>query len=941
MAVLDSNQTVSNNVSGFNKGIHATARTMMLDNLQGTMYQKPIDSAVRECVSNAIDAVREKLTAKKIKTGEAQASDFYLSREDVKDKVASEEDDIYADSEFNPDYYDLKWLNDDDSIILTYENSELTKRDKFIIHDNGVGLGGKRLEGFFSLGYSSKRLNTGELGGFGLGAKSPLATGIESYRMISRYNGKEFCFDIYSHKVDCVYGKWGDDGEINKYVEFTDTLVPEKVKVQVEQPDGTTIEEVQIKQVPYKAYYKETKEKNSTTLIMEVRKHNRQKFFDAVKSQLMYVKADVRFEEKHLNGSVTNIPFKANPIYEDDEIILSDYGYYNRPHFVIKDIAYGMIDFNEADLSQKHGNIGIKFNMEMLDVVPSRESVRYTKKTVEAIEGTYKKVAKTVENKIQDELNQTDFLEWVKACNKIMYSQGTNTSDVIGRLSQLADSSELKPMFDKSEISYSSAPKTLLTPIVKLNHVQKESFYSNKDRKWKQKTKTTEADNTNAFDRALYFQFEPYNQRKTSYLANVPHNGTGFCTFTISNTFIYLEPLFNDFVHDKTSYDETLKLIKAEIASTETDPKKLATITTNAEKALSMVSLIKNSKKSPTLYSSVVVPEGYKMNQTEGDEEEEEVDTTDLSEQQRIDQYKETLKRRRETKSFIGYKIANKKLSSYYYALGLSREEITLQDIDFDKTKLYYATDSDLSAIDILGNIAKRKGGNYDSDAATYYWDDDVKICKVAKGNLRYVKSDGESIRSYIMNDDDATLNVLPEFKKLYTAHTIRKIIYEKCGFLRNFANVNTPIYKEWKELYDYVIEAPNADIVKEDDNAYIKYLNSMYKANLTMVKHESITEDEKQELIDLASEVLKELPAEEQEHFDLDILDIDLIDKDIYERSLRLENFADVYGALFSNVEALKASRGPVNSELATELKFFLDVKKDQLEYEFEGINK
>ena len=69
MAVLESNQTVSNNRNGFDKEIHKSARTMMLDNIQNFIYQKPIPSCVRETVSNCVDATNEKLVAIKIING--------------------------------------------------------------------------------------------------------------------------------------------------------------------------------------------------------------------------------------------------------------------------------------------------------------------------------------------------------------------------------------------------------------------------------------------------------------------------------------------------------------------------------------------------------------------------------------------------------------------------------------------------------------------------------------------------------------------------------------------------------------------------------------------------------------------------------------------------------------------------------------------------------
>lgn len=168
MAVIDSNQTISSNKNGYQKNIHSSARTMMLDNLQVSMYNKPIPSCVRECVSNAVDSVKEKGVAISILSGKTKVEDHYISKDSVKDKISSEDNDIYADSEFNKEYYDPKYLNPSNTITLTYLNNPSNKKDMFIIEDSGVGLGGRRLEGFFDLGYSTKRLNSTELGGFGL-----------------------------------------------------------------------------------------------------------------------------------------------------------------------------------------------------------------------------------------------------------------------------------------------------------------------------------------------------------------------------------------------------------------------------------------------------------------------------------------------------------------------------------------------------------------------------------------------------------------------------------------------------------------------------------------------------------------------------------------------------------------------------------------------------
>jgi hypothetical protein len=274
---------------------------------------------------------------------------------------------------------------------------------------------------------------------------------VESYRIISRYNGKEFCFDIYSHKVDCVHSKWNDDGTSNKYYEFKSVLINEEVEEEYEE-DGELKTRTITREVPYKAYYKDTDEKNGVIIFIEVRKHNRAKYFEAVKSQLMYLKDDIRFMEEDYSGRNNEVKFKANILYEDDNIIMSDYNYYQRPHFVIKNVGYGIIDFNELDLSHKFGNIGIKVKMEDINVTPSRETVIYSTKTRDAVLKQYEKVAATVESKIQGALGQDNFVDWVTSCNKIMFSS-SNSNDTISRLSGLIDKSTLKPKYKDTNIA--------------------------------------------------------------------------------------------------------------------------------------------------------------------------------------------------------------------------------------------------------------------------------------------------------------------------------------------------------------------------------------------------------------------------------------------------------------------------------------------------------
>lgn len=148
------------NKTGFKREIDEGAMGLVLDTIQVTQYTKPEESTVRELTANAVDSQREKEIAIKILLGEAKAEDYFISREGKK----------YKDSNWNPSYYDLNHLDTNKkNVELTYVQGEGAGYcDKFIIKDYGVGLGADRLEGYFKIGYSTKRNSKASLGAFGL-----------------------------------------------------------------------------------------------------------------------------------------------------------------------------------------------------------------------------------------------------------------------------------------------------------------------------------------------------------------------------------------------------------------------------------------------------------------------------------------------------------------------------------------------------------------------------------------------------------------------------------------------------------------------------------------------------------------------------------------------------------------------------------------------------
>jgi len=880
MAVLESNQTKSNNRNGFDKEISKSARTMMLDNVQNFMYQKPIPSCARETVSNCIDATNEKLVALKIINGEIDVKSVYKTLDDV--EVAKDEDNIYQDSEFKREYYDPKWLSSNNRIDIRYVcNPVAGERDTFSITDNGVGIGDSRLEGVFAIGYSSKRLNTNEIGGFGLGAKSALATGVASYRMTTRHNGRKFTFDIFSHKIENVISKWNEDGTTNPHMEFANTLVDSGETREVVGPEGDVITEKIYK--PFEAYYTPTTEKNGTTIEFEVKNHNKQAFIDAVKSQMMYLKDDIVFTLTDSYGNNQDIPFKSTPIYEDENIILSNYGYYNRPHFVIKGFAYGIIDFAEAELSPKFGNMGFKFNMEDLDVLPSREGVRYTPKTTAAILDIYEKNKATVTRMLQEELNETKFFPWLKSANKISNRAGNgNSQDVISRLSSLSDQSDLDLKFNDS-IKYSSSFKTLATPLLGLQFIT-----GKKNRE--------ESDYTSILNDSTHFQFEPSSSRKTAYLLV---SNPSITIIRSSVAYRYLAPVFSEFIKGNLTKVEAISEAALVIEVNEVEDTKRKNIKEFVPKALEFLHLMNVDGLVPS-YDTLEVPEDFKVRE---DTNEEDIQTAIEA-----DRYKQIIAERRANREF--YIQTFELRSAWNHSSKLERKLVKFSELDKkvnDGVELVYFTeDSDEQLKSFVANTRMNGSSNkpYDNDK--------LMLFKIAKSNVNQVKLIAKTIDEWFYNiDDEGVLKLAPGVNALIN-HTLK---FNSPSWARESAYINEGLHEKITKLENLAKNPLNSDSIKVLDD-------------ITRINKLAIELDN-----DYENELLDKAISEFNQKYKLpkDVTKIKCIDKRILKLTEECEDFKQVYDRFLSHVNIKK---------IKEEIEIILQSKKDQLKFKFKGLH-
>ena len=442
MSIKTIGKTVQSNSAGLQKRINKSAEKLVFDVLQSTQYSTPIPSTVRELVTNACDSQREKEIALEILSGKKSVEDYYITRNDEQ----------YADSNFTPDYYDPEYLSaDNNEVIVRYKENDGTGYcDVFSVTDYGVGIGAQRLEGYLELGFSTKRNTAENFGAFGLGAKVPLSTGVDFYTVETAHNGKLFKMNCFAYKTDFLVGKFQADGHIT----FS---------------DGTEVN------------YMNTKSSNFTKVSFGVKRHHRTKFIDAVQDQLNYLN-NVKVEYIYEDGHEMDRSVRSDILYNSDNLIVSDTWAWRKPHILMvkspgatTGINYGYVDFKELEMQTLWGAVAIKCPARQayldddgnevvvqdgVEVTPSREKVIWNENTKKYIQGAIERAAQDAADVINEELDETDFLTWVKKCSEVLYKNNGNNT-VLRHLSEMVDKENVKPRFPGTDITF-AAPGGIL-----------------------------------------------------------------------------------------------------------------------------------------------------------------------------------------------------------------------------------------------------------------------------------------------------------------------------------------------------------------------------------------------------------------------------------------------------------------------------------------------
>lgn len=869
-------------IQGFAKEIEQSAIGMILDNLQQYQYQYPQKSTIRELVSNSIDAILEKQNAYAILTGKAKVEDFYITRQE----------DLYKDSNFDPSYYDLNWLWTDvnkrsspelalrqpDIVYVTYVDGGEREKDKIMIEDYGVGLGGRRLEGYFKVGFSTKRNSKKALGKFGIGAKAALSTA-PYYVMTTRYNGREFKFQVHPHTITPIVPPLNlETGELNPSVTLSNNAV---------------------------VHYKNTLLPNGTIVEIESKKHYKQLYIDAVKSQLLYFD-NVEFRIQNNNGGNDIIPVKANILYEDDYIVLSDNKQYSKPHMLINKVNYGNIDFRELELEDMEGNIGVKVDMEEVTVNPSRESLIWNEHTRKTVIESFQRVVDIASNLISKEIQETDFIKWLRICAQIQSRYGRNSDSILGRLACVADLSHAK-------IQYAADPSIfynyLLLLGIQVRHCTLKTKREGSTIKYIVKRESVGPSYFADID-AIYLKSSPANFRRDKYLLETLHP-QGFLLIDLpfeqneeeeavlaADTDTQLTPeerryLIRDYAETAMKEDLYKKMTKKEFV---TYIRKLQQYITSSTEGVP--------------YESVIVPDDFDSSESVEEKTEEE---------------KESMEQRRKLEgTFPMY--TPRVVCDEYRSGRLKRNyewqkiEVSVSDIDnWKDDEIYYASDkpvgykfnnreileSDL--LHMIAHITRPRGyrdtpfaeitntkdveeyginlgvKRPDISSCTHFFTTDsytpkVKLVKVSQDRVRYVK-DFSHAHKFFMQVKGKTLTMSSALLKWNTARLLKEHIL-KLQFLNNFEIFHRRYYTWYKELKGYIQDhyrtftASDSKVGLSEDN-YKSMVNHCDK----VFELQKFVRDHKNEP-DLIAQVVKELFNPEGEINDGAAVDMSMYDK-------------------------------------------------------------
>lgn len=754
------NEVIREGSEGIIKQIEMSAISLLFDNVQKNQYSEPEKSTIRELVSNAKDAIMEKITALEILNGEKKAEDYYLQREEA----------MYADSNFLPEYYDEAWLDTyRNTVQITYiEAQPGMAKDQLIIEDYGVGIGHiinpktgqSRLQGVLKISYSTKRNSNIALGKFGIGAKAALSTGQDSYTMITRHNGKEYHFEVYDYKADSIVPKFNmETGEENPTFVFNEG-----------------------KEDEYVGRYLKTTEKNGTIIKVAAGRYARKFYENGVRSQLLYFKG-VKFDIIRENGVRENIDFTAKIQYESDNLILAENTQFSKPHILLNGVNYGYVNYERLELNDKNGSIAYKISPEAVTVHPSRESLIWDQRTRAALLAHDKIVSEEAASLIAKEMLEDDLIKWLRKGAQAL-GDNRDPSSILGKILGQVDKVSLEVIFSPDPtIKYKANPSAFFIGLEPI-HVTRESVklkggdgYGYKVQREKMKSWTN-------IDKPLYIQKGKTDNKKEKFLLlKHPDGFIKLKTQDLDSSWMEAGTMSEE------DQDQWKKLKHDEEYRN----------TWEGHKSRFQQYLLASSEVN--IYDDVIVPKEMKDDDDDDDDEEK-----SEAEKQILAKLTPAEERALLGEIVCSFPMYQNREDNKQFTWGKSTASI--KDVINDEADVIYAfgDDDDEQIMHLVANMLTE--GNYEGswgNKKSYeFYNNDFKLVRISRSIAKHYKNH-TYIRDFILSINPKTKSIAMH-SKLVNWHTSRKIeeVLNKMAFLANFSRFNPEIAKDYADLIQY-----------------------------------------------------------------------------------------------------------------------------------------
>ena len=335
-------------------------------------YKNPVGAVVREYVSNSFDSHAEAAFIK--------ANSISDIRTEFPDYIN------YSDDEIAELKKHLQ-VFDDDAVLVTLGKDETGHY--WATEDFGVGLSESRvLDVFCSYLKSTKESTNSAIGAFGIGSKSGLSY-TDVIHIRTRYNGTERTYMLRKGEKSPRLDNLSADSTSER--------------------NGTQI----------KIYIKKTKQFSWSDPEPEV-----WKFEEECKKQLAY------FDNVYFGGIFSGNLVNNYKIIEGENWIKNTaVTPFSGTHLCLGKVAYP-IDWDNLGIEKLYSGIALKFEIGELDIIQTREDVKYTPRTKDAIIQKIENFKNEIENKWNEQYNcgiENNFSNYLvnkDNCNFIKFDAG-------------------------------------------------------------------------------------------------------------------------------------------------------------------------------------------------------------------------------------------------------------------------------------------------------------------------------------------------------------------------------------------------------------------------------------------------------------------------------------------------------------------------------------